>query len=613
MPLNRYRFLLTAILGLGMIAPTDVATPYAQLDGAAYERTVYAPRDVTLGGRIQATSAADLDRKRAALAAVLGRDTTGQQQPLTLLYQQYAGDRAASDVGRVLATYQSGLDGAFDSLHSEVVTPTFRLYVPFVLADREHGATLDVQDSITNANYIIRRTAAGSWQALGTGITGTIVNAILVARDGTVYVGGNFTDAGGSGADYIARYLPDSDTWSVVGSATALNGEVRALVEGPDGSIYASGAFTNAGGVAAADYIAKWSGSAWSALGTGANADGVYSLAFDGSGNLYAGGSFTLMGGVANTVRIAKWNGSAWSALGTGAAANSVKALAWSKDGYLYAGGSFFTGMGGVADTNGIARWNGTAWGSITADTLDVNALTIGPDNRVFIGDSSSDLLVYNGSGLAAVGGAGALSGAVQTLAFLPDGRLLVGQDGVTFGGNTVDDGLGAWNGASWEAAMVNLPGSQSAVYAVAAAPDGGIYAGYAVSGTATVPGRVTVTNDGAAKVYPTLTIKGPSSGTASVAGIENLTTHRRVRLVSSAAFLISAGETWTFDFDPASLSFVSDTQGNIASRIRPGSNEADFFLAPGDNVIAIYSSGSTVTATMHWRPRYEHLGGLTL
>jgi hypothetical protein len=29
--------------------------------------------------------------------------------------------------------------------------------------------------------------------------------------------------------------------------------------------------------------------------------------------------------------------------------------------------------------------------------------------------------------------------------------------------------------------------------------------------------------------------------------------------------------------------------------------------------VIALYSSGSTVTATLHWRPRYEHLGGLTL
>lgn len=620
MPFSKYAFLLTAIIGLGMIAPTDVAVSYAQLDGAQYERTVFAPRQFTLGGRIQARTASDLDRKRAALAAALARDVTGLQQPLTLLYQRWDGERAASDVARLYATYQSGLDGAADNHYAETITPTFRMYVPFVVADQERGAALDVQDSVSNANYIIRRTVDGTWQSLGTGITGTIVNTILVARDGSVYVGGNFTNAGSSGADYIARYLPDSDTWSVVGSATALNGEVRALVEGPDGSIYAGGAFTNAGGVAAADYIAKWNGSAWSALGTGANADGVYALAFDSGGNLYAGGSFTLMGGVANTVRIAKWNGSAWSALGTGANISAVWALAWSRDGHLYAGGDF-TQMSGIANTSGVARWNGTTWQSITTESLSrIYTIAIGPDNRVYFGGTflipsiGDHVLVYNGVGLAPVGSTSSLTGEVWNLTFLPDGRLLAGSSGATFDGNLVDDALGVWNGSSWEAVMVNFPSSGAQVIALAAAPDGSYYVGSNWgAGTAAVPGRTTITNNGSAKTYPTLTIKGPSSGTAAIAGIENLTTGRVVRLLSTAEFVISAGETWTFVFEPSALSFVSDVQGNINARVRPGSNEADFFLAPGENVIALYSSSTTVTATLTWRERYGHLGQLTL
>ena len=45
--------------------------------------------------------------------------------------------------------------------------------------------------------------------------------------------------------------------------------------------------------------------------------DRVYAAVVDGSGNLYIGGGFTVVGGVVAN-RIAKWNGSAWSALGSG-------------------------------------------------------------------------------------------------------------------------------------------------------------------------------------------------------------------------------------------------------------------------------------------------------
>jgi hypothetical protein len=55
---------------------------------------------------------------------------------------------------------------------------------------------------------------------------------------------------------------------------------------------------------------------AWSALGTGLN-NAVWSIAVSGT-DVYAGGYFTDAGGNANADYIAKWNGANWSALGTG-------------------------------------------------------------------------------------------------------------------------------------------------------------------------------------------------------------------------------------------------------------------------------------------------------
>ena len=76
-----------------------------------------------------------------------------------------------------------------------------------------------------------------------------------------------------------------------------MNGNVLALTVFDDGSgpaLYAAGSFTTAGGVAA-NRIAKWDGSVWSALSGGMNGS-VDSLAVhhgDGGTSLYAGGVFS--------------------------------------------------------------------------------------------------------------------------------------------------------------------------------------------------------------------------------------------------------------------------------------------------------------------------------
>jgi hypothetical protein len=158
---------------------------------------------------------------------------------------------------------------------------------------------------------------------------------------------------------------------------------VYALAIAPNGDVYAGGDFTIASGVTV-NHVAKWDGSAWSALGTGMNGH-VYALAIAPNGNVYAGGNFTTAGG--STINyIAKWNGSSWSALGTGVI-GAVYALAIAPNGNVYAGGNF-TSAGGITLADRMAIWNGTTWAHVPINLpgtpyvyaiyIDANDLLIG-------------------------------------------------------------------------------------------------------------------------------------------------------------------------------------------------------------------------------------------
>jgi hypothetical protein len=221
----------------------------------------------------------------------------------------------------------------------------------------------------------------------------------------SLYTGGTFSTVGAMSAKGIAKW--DGMSWSplVTGTANALNGPVKSFTVFDDGlgggpALYAGGSFTTAGEVIA-NRIAKWNGSTWLPLessGTNGLNDEVNTLAVfdDGSGHgpaLYAGGSFTTAGGVTAN-RIAKWDGTSWLPLGTGAAngvSNGVSALTVFDDGAgdgpaLYAGGSFTT-AGGVP-ANRIAKWDGTSWSPLGTGSAN------GVNNTVFA------LLAFdNGSG----------------------------------------------------------------------------------------------------------------------------------------------------------------------------------------------------------------------
>lgn len=215
----------------------------------------------------------------------------------------------------------------------------------------------------------IGRWDGAGWAPLASGLSGSAAAAfaLTVFDDGggpDLYVGGDFTSAGGVAASRIARW--DGAAFTPLGAG--LNDQVRALRVFDDGggpALYAGGWFT-ASGATSTLRLAKWDGAAWTAVGGGTN-NWVYALEVhdDGGGpGLYVGGGFTLAGG-APFDRLARWRGGAWSAVGGGV--SSWVYVLRSRDEVggpaLYAGGQF-TSAGGVPAAK-IARFAGGAWSAL--------------------------------------------------------------------------------------------------------------------------------------------------------------------------------------------------------------------------------------------------------
>jgi hypothetical protein len=91
------------------------------------------------------------------------------------------------------------------------------------------------------------------------------------------------------------------DVSAIGGGPPGLNGAVHAVAVLGNGDVVVGGEFTTAGGVLC-NRIARWNGSAWSALGTGLNG-AVHAVAVLGNGDVVVGGEFTAAGGAARVHR----------------------------------------------------------------------------------------------------------------------------------------------------------------------------------------------------------------------------------------------------------------------------------------------------------------------
>ena len=201
------------------------------------------------------------------------------------------------------------------------------------------------------------------WAPLGEG-TNQTVRALTVSGDrNTVYVGGLFTEAGGQPHTYVARWDVASEAWSALAGGSLGDGApgpapgVRALeLVGHD--LYVAGNFRQAGGEPAG-FIARWDGTAWFALqdgGVNGTTDLVIELTTNGT-DVFLGGVFEEAGGK-EVNGVARWSPAAQAFSGFGSGFDdAVTALALDPDGVIYAGGAFRE-SGASATTHRIALWN---------------------------------------------------------------------------------------------------------------------------------------------------------------------------------------------------------------------------------------------------------------
>ena len=283
--------------------------------------------------------------------------------------------------------------------------------------------------------------------------------------------------------------------WSALGIGTDDN--INALAVGPDGSLYAGGAFTTAGGVSA-NYIAKWDGTSWSALGSGMNGQ-VQRLVFDDDGNLYAAGWFTEADSVL-TLHVAKWNGSTWSSVGIDniwESCDYISALAFHDD-KLYAGGMNDTGFPIIAEYDGIwdqlgggfldgrplnfafddndslyvagellygftdrvliGKWDGNTWNPILYNENDyVYDILFHQGDLYAVGDfttidgvDANNVAKFDGSTWSALGtGITGTTVDVTTIEIGTDGDLYIGGQFENAGGMEANN-IAIWDGSSW-------------------------------------------------------------------------------------------------------------------------------------------------------------------
>jgi len=292
-----------------------------------------------------------------------------------------------------------------------------------VLGSNLYAGGISPLPAVSRANFIAKWNGS-SWSALGSGISqsniplfGLAAVLALVVSGNDVYAGGISQPQGGTAATNIAKWdgtvgRPWVREWTLSAmckrwrhpAATCMREATlprRAARRPPTlpcgtgavgrpwvrvcrrrswaagGDSFAGGVrqhrvcggyFTTAGGLAA-NFIAEWDGSSWSALGSGVSGflgpyyPGVFALAVS-SRNLYAGGSFSAAG-ESKALGVAKWSRSRWSALGSGMDGTVGVLTVSGSD--LYVAGQFtrvFSATGSIS-ANYVAKMDGNSWSAL--------------------------------------------------------------------------------------------------------------------------------------------------------------------------------------------------------------------------------------------------------
>ena len=198
-----------------------------------------------------------------------------------------------------------------------------------------------------------------TWQALGNGANNTVY-AITINSDGTmIYAGGIFSQVGSTQVNYIATWNSYTFTWLALGNGLSNGRGVYAIDIDQNGNVYAGGDFTDS---VSLNNIAMWDGTTWQALGSGTGSgiggDNTVNAIAIISNTVYVGGNFTVVNGSTSAKYIAIWTGTSWTPVGSGTGGgfnNFVKAIKISNTNNIYIGGLFTQSTSGT-QLNGISK-----------------------------------------------------------------------------------------------------------------------------------------------------------------------------------------------------------------------------------------------------------------
>jgi len=300
------------------------------------------------------------------------------------------------------------------------------------------------------------------------------VAALASDAQGRLYAGG-WLHGPGLGVNGVARW--DGTAWSALGTGAGAIGDVRALAVAGDGTVYAGGRFGSVAG-SSANHVARWDGTAWHPMDggvtdatRGGGNPGVNALVLDGDGVLHVGGYFDRVGGTISP-QYARWRDGAWEPAG-GGINGDVRAVAFDGAGRPVIGGLF--GTAGGRAVNYVALRDTAGWQRMEPGLNSAVALTHDGAGGIVAsvlmsdGAGSNGLARWDGVGWHAMG-QGIPAGA-SCYALVTDSA------GTVYYGGT--SGLGGpgrvarWTGTAWES--LGAPGVTTTL---AFGPDGTLFAG---------------------------------------------------------------------------------------------------------------------------------------
>lgn len=567
--------------GTGFAPVQNTTLPYGIIDGSFYERTITQARTMTLLGSFGAGSLQDFKALRRLIGSYF--------LPGERVTVRYTGGQRAVEIS---GYYQDGwgmtqMMGFNEQTGVAFLCPDPYWTHPYV----QTSATMSGITSLGDANFIVHR-INGLWSPMGNP-NGTI-RVLAYSPNGILYAGGQFS--GG-----IAAWNRATNTWNTVGNGT--NSSVDTILFDAEGDLYIGGAFTQVGGSVTANRVAKYSfaTATWSTFGAGFANNVVYALAFDIAGSLYAGGTFT-----SPQNRLARWDGTSWVAVG-GGVDHDVFDIQRGPDNRLYICGTFLMGNNTVVNRVAFLNAAGLLQGLGSGVNGTTYKLRFGPDGRLYAcgdftqagGNTANRVAVWNGTQWLSMGSG--MNNQVRALHVSRDGTVYAGGTFSQADGQPVPNGLAFWTGSAWFPVDVKLPGTAE-VYAFLE-QDRMLAVGFTTNGSGTRASTLDITYQGTAPTYPVIVIT--STAYARLYQLLNVTNGARLFFDVQ----IFSGETITIDMGKREV--ISSWRGHMPWIIRPGSTTTRWRLEPGaygeagTNRITFYASNSGPSVRLSWIERY--------